>query len=233
MSHQKIMRLFAKWHIWLGWLVGFPLVMWTVTGLLMVWYPIDEVRGTHLRSEIPALVPQDVVLPPLDTAIQSATLQNFADGPGWIVVEADGGRYRYSADEGRLLPPALEEDARLIAEATYAGPAALESVTYFPADANPLDLRAGANAWQAHFADGTNIYIHAQTGEVLAVRSQWWRTFDFMFGLHVMDLETREPTGHPTLLIFSALAVLGCVLGTVLMFRRRKAKVRVHTRMKA
>ena len=36
MAQQQWMRRFARWHIWLGWLVGVPIVMWMVTGLIMV-----------------------------------------------------------------------------------------------------------------------------------------------------------------------------------------------------
>ena len=51
MARQKRMALFAKWHVWLGWLVGLPILMWTVTGLVMVWHPIEYVRGNHLRID--------------------------------------------------------------------------------------------------------------------------------------------------------------------------------------
>ena len=48
------MLTLAKWHIWLGWLVGVPIAMWLATGLLMVSRPIEEVRGNHLRRELSA-----------------------------------------------------------------------------------------------------------------------------------------------------------------------------------
>ena len=49
---RGFMRRFAKWHIWLGWLTGVPLVLWCVSGLVMVARPIEEVRGDHLRREL-------------------------------------------------------------------------------------------------------------------------------------------------------------------------------------
>ncbi len=226
MAQQQIMRRLARWHIWLAWLTGFPILMWTVSGLVMTVYPIEEVRGSHLRSEMPALESEALVLPNISGPVRSISLQRFPDGPGWIVVEEDGGRYRYSPVDGRLYNPVLEADARAIAEAAFAGDAALESVTYFPGDEAPLDLRTPVNSWQAHFADGTNLYIHTQTGEVLAVRTPWWRVYDFMWGLHIMDLETREDFNHPILQIFAGLGVLGALLGCVLMFRRRKARAK-------
>ena len=220
------MRRFAKWHIWLGWLVGVPVLMWTVTGLIMVIKPIEEVRGSHLRAETPAVSGAELAMPVLASDVTAVELVRQPDGPVWVVQEASGGRYRYSARDGTLLPPVLEEEARALALATFAGDAELEKLTYFPSDEAPMDLRVPRNSWQAHFADGTNVYVDDTTGEVLALRTGWWRVFDFAWGLHIMDLKTREDTSHPVLILFAALAIIGSLLGCVLMFRRRKAKVR-------
>jgi hypothetical protein len=227
MARQRFMQQFAKWHIWLGWLVGFPILMWTISGLVMVARPIDEVRGEHLRAEPPVIETAELVFPAERIGpAGSVSLIAQVDGPAWIVVEPDGGRYRYSARDGRLIPPLIEDEARRIAEAAYAGEGTLESVTYFPEDVSPADLRAPFAAWQAHYSDGTNLYMRAATGEVAAVRSGWWRVYDFMWGLHIMDLQTREDTSHPILIIFAALGVIGAFLGCILMFRRRKARVK-------
>jgi len=53
MQRPRIMQRISRWHIWLGWLVGLPVLMWTVTGLVMVAKPIEEVRGNHLRKQVP------------------------------------------------------------------------------------------------------------------------------------------------------------------------------------
>ncbi len=230
MARQRFMQRFAKWHIWLGWLVGVPILMWTVTGLVMVARPIEEVRGDHLRAE-PALIEAEGLVFPaakIGTASSIALIQQV-DGPAWIVSEPDGGRFRYSARDGSLIPPLIESEARRIAEAAYAGEGTLEGVTYFPEDVSPMDLRAPFAAWQAHYSDGTNVYMRASTGEVVAIRSAWWRVFDFMWGLHIMDLQEREDTSHPILIIFAALGVIGSLLGCILMFRRRKARIKART----
>lgn len=226
-SKQRIMQRFANWHIWLGWLVGVPILMWTVTGLIMVIKPIEEVRGNHLRAEPELIEAGELAFPAAKIGTVSAvSLDMQVDGPAWIVTEPDGGRYRYSARDGSVIPPMVEDEAERIALAAYAGDGTLEAVTYFPSDVSPMDLRAPFNAWQARFSDGTHVYMRASTGEVVAVRSGWWRVFDFAWGLHIMDLETREDTSHPVLINFAALGVIGSLLGCVLMFRRRKARIK-------
>ena len=226
MARFRIMQQLARWHIWLGWLIGVPILMWTISGLVMVVRPIEEVRGENLRAEAVPMATADLVFPNRMGPVLSVILANQTDGPTWIVTEPDGGRYRYSATDGTLVPPVIESEARRIALATYSGKAALETVRYFPADLAPPDLRIPTDSWQAHFSDGTNFYIHSSTGEILAVRTGWWRVYDFMWGLHIMDLQTREDTSHPILIIFAALSVFGALMGTVLLFRRRRRAAR-------
>jgi len=226
MARFRPMQQFARWHIWLGWLVGFPILMWTVTGLFMVAFPIEDVRGTHLRAEAPVIDTSELTYPNRIGKVLEVKLVAQPDGPAWVVTEPNGGEYRYSARDGSLIPPVIEEEARRIAAAAYAGDARLEEVKYFPADLSPKDFRQPIASWRARYSDGTNLYIHAATGEVLAVRTDLWRAYDFMWGLHIMDLETREDSHHPIIMIFAILSVIGATLGCVLMFRRRKARVK-------
>ena len=140
MALQQPMQRFARWHIWLGWLVGFPVLMWTITGLFMAAKPIEEVRGDHLRAEPPIVDTSELVFPNRMGNVRSVRLVAQPDGPAWVVTEAEGGEYRYSARDGTLIPPVIEGEARRIADAVYAGDAALEKVAYFPADIAPRDI---------------------------------------------------------------------------------------------
>ncbi|HEY6814459.1 MAG TPA: PepSY domain-containing protein [Croceibacterium sp.] len=227
MAGPRIMQRFARWHIWLGWLVGFPILMWTLTGLVMVARPIEEVRGDHLRAPHAAIDPAQLRFPAtIGEPIHEARLVAQPDGPAWIVTAADGTRWRYSARYGTATPPVVEDEARRIAAAAYAGKARLEGVTYFPAGEAPTEARSAGAVWQARFADETHVYIDDATGEVLALRTGQWRLYDVMWGLHIMDLQTRENAHHPILILFAALATIGAGLGCALLFRRRKARVR-------
>jgi uncharacterized iron-regulated membrane protein len=225
MTGQRMMLRFARWHIWLGWLIGFPILMWAVSGLVMVARPIEQVRGEDLRKPRPAVAAGTYTLPKMDEPIVRAELIQQPAGPVWLVTTTDGGRYRYDAREGWIAPPVIKSEAQQIVAAAYAGDSRLDTLTYFPADTPPADLRSAVPAWQAHFADGTNLYIDAITGEVLAVRTGWWRFYDFMWGLHIMNLQDREDAHHPIIIVFAVLAALGSLIGCILLFRRRKARV--------
>ncbi len=230
MANGQWMRRFARWHIWLGWLVGVPMLMWLVSGLLMVITPIDEVRGNHLRIEVeePDLPPDTniAVTLPDDPArpVRSVTTAMERGRVVTTITYADDSIERYDA-AGKTLSPITDVEARMIVRERIMGGARIAAVTAFDADAVPFDFRRPVDVWQVTLEDDTRIYVNRQTGAIEAVRTRWWRFFDFLFGLHVMDLETREPGPNPWILVFSALAVFGATLGCILMFRRRKHRV--------
>jgi uncharacterized iron-regulated membrane protein len=226
MAGQRMMRRFARWHIWLGWLVGLPILMWAVTGLVMVARPIEDVRGEHLRAAPASIDPAGLRFPAnIGEPIHEARLVAQPGGPAWIVTAASGQRWRYTARTGAAAPPVVAAEARRIGEAAYAGAARFAGTTYFPAGDAPLEARSSGAVWQARFADRTHVYIDDATGEVLALRTGGWRLYDFLYGLHVMDPQTHEDAHNPFAIVFAALAVVGATLGCILLFRRRKARV--------
>ena len=227
MARPRIMQRFARWHIWLGWIVAVPILMWAITGLVMVARPIEQVRGDDLRAPPAAIDPARVTFPVrIGEPIREARLVSQPDGPQWIVTAADGARWRYSAVHGTATPPVVENEAGRIARAAYTRDAALEQVAYFPAGEAPVEARATGAVWQARFADGTHLYIDDATGEVLALRTGQWRLYDLMWGLHIMDPQTRQDTQNPFVIVFAIAALIGATLGSILLFRRRKARVK-------
>ena len=223
MPRRTFMQRFARWHIWLGWAVGVPFLLWTASGLFMAARPIEEVRGEHLRAEARPVEAAGLTFPKLSGPVTKIALVAQPRQPAWVVTGGDVPR-RYAAATGAPLGPVDAAEARAIAATTFTGKAPLAGLTRLSASDAPLDLRKPRPSWQASYADGTHLYIDADTGEVLALRTRWWRIYDFMWGLHIMDLQTREDTSHPILILFAVLSLVGGILGTVLLFRRRKAR---------
>jgi PepSY-associated TM region len=226
MARPMLMQRLARWHIWLGWIVGLPVLMWTVTGLFMVARPIEEVRGNHLRveakeealpsgSEIALLVPQGKPVESITTAMEGGKVITRLD-------YADGSLARFGED-GSELPLVDEAAARALVAAEIVGGNKVKTATLFPADRVPFDFREPMSAWQVVLEGGTHVYVGQQSGRIEAVRTRWWRAFDFMWGLHILDPQTREDTSHPLLILLAALSVIGALLGCVLLFRRRRA----------
>lgn len=234
MAGQIMMRQFARWHIWLGWLIGFPILMWTATGLLMVIKPIEEVRGEHLRKDVPEqALPSDtnisVALPETAAGEDAAPVRSVSTAmrgrePVTTITYMDGSSERFRPD-GTRLGPISEVEARLIVAERIIGGDAIVASTAFDAGEVPFDFRRPEAVWQVALSDGTHVYVSQATGDIAAVRTRWWRAFDFAWGLHIMDLQTREDTSHPILIVFAVLGVIGSLIGCILLFRRRKARV--------
>ena len=222
MAGRTVMQRFARWHIWLGWVAAIPILLWLVSGLFMAARPIEEVRGEDLRRPASPVDPAGLVAPKAKGPITKLSLIDEAGRATWVVTGADKSVHRFDARSGEMLGPVDEAEARRIALATFAGKEALVSLKSFSAHEPPLDLRRSRPSWQATFADETNLYIDAESGEVLALRTGWWRAYDFLWGLHIMDPSERENAHNPWVCAFGGLALFTSLMGAVLLFRRRR-----------
>jgi hypothetical protein len=216
---MNIRQQLRRWHIWLGWIVALPLLAWVASGLIMVAKPIEEVRGSDLLAERPGLPSGLVPVPPAigPRPVASLKLEQRQAGPRWIVTYADGEARLADAANGRLLPPLNPADAAREVASLYTGKAKIAAVDRTSRDAPPIDLRRPVDSWRVTMSDGTRFYVHQATGEILARRTRWWRFYDLMWALHIMDLGTREDTHNPFVIGFGILALLTTLMAIVML----------------
>jgi hypothetical protein len=202
-----------RYHVWLGWLVALPFLFWTVSGLVMVAKPIEEVRGTALIADPePIALTAGLVLPRIEgRAVSSLKLVKRADGPRWVVDFADGDSRLADPATGALLPTLGAADAAREVASRYTGKANVVETSRVEADSPPLELRRAMDGWRVRMGDDTHFYVDSRTGEIVARRTAWWRFYDLMWGIHIMDLQGREDTNNPWVVSFGVLS-LGMVL---------------------
>jgi hypothetical protein len=177
-----------------------------------------------------------MALPPVPPAIggvavKSLKLEQRAAGPRWVIVMANGPTRLADPASGVLLAPLSAADAVREVTARYTGKAAVRTVSRTDADKPPIDFRRPLSAWRVTMDDGTRFYVDAASGEIVARRTRWWRFYDLMWGLHIMDLETREDAHNPLTIGFAIAALVMSLLALVLLplttrWRRRKVKAR-------
>ncbi|MCC7393536.1 MAG: PepSY domain-containing protein [Sphingomonadaceae bacterium] len=220
---MALRRSLFRWHIWLAWIAGLPLLLWALSGLVMVARPIEEVRATDLRADPRPLQLAGVPVPPLlnGRAVEALTLVQRVDGPVWQVRFADGGRRAASIVDGRVLPDINAALALRIANGALKTPGQVVDVVHFAADAPPLELRQARASWRVRYADGLHVFVDAQTGEVLALRSRLWRAYDVMWGIHILDPFGRENTHHPLLMAAAIVGLISILIGIWLLFLRQ------------
>jgi hypothetical protein len=203
------------------------MLLWVVSGLIMVARPIEDVRGSGLLREAEPIRLAGTPIPPMVAGVplSSLTLEQRADGPRWVIKLPDGKTRIADPKTGLLLPALSASDATREVEARYTGKARVQFVTRTSADNPPLDLRRPIDAWKIEMDDGTRFYVDSSTGQVAATRTRWWRFYDLMWGLHIMDPQTREDTHNPFVIGFGIIALAMAVLGTIVLpmtIRRRK-----------
>lgn len=216
-----------RWHIWLGWIVGLPILFWVVSGLAMVVRPIEEVRGADLLRDPAPLRLQSSPVPPSvqGLAVKSLALEQQHAGPRWVATFADGTARTADPATGAWLPNISATAAAAEVVARYSGSSGIRRVSATDPDNPPLELRRPIPAWRVNMSDGTNFYVDSRTGQLVATRTRFWRFYDWMWGLHIMDLKTREDTHNPLIIAFALVSLVTTVLALVMLpltIRRRR-----------
>lgn len=217
-------RVAGKVHKWLALLMAIQILFWFVSGLFFALVPIEQVRSEHAVAEQPAA--------PVDLLAASAGLQRIqasgaASGekveirtllgrPVALVTAKEAKPRLYDLASGQLLSPLPASAAVQIAEADHAGDARAVGVELVQ-EASP-EYRGALPAWRVDFDDGANrsLYVAADTGAVGARRSTLWRTYDFLWSLHIMDFKNHEDFNTPLLVIATGLGLIVVITGFIL-----------------
>ena len=233
-------RISGKVHKWLALLMAIQILFWFVSGLFFAIAPIERVRSEHVVAKA---APVPIRLDQAGEALRRIAAAGAGPGekielramlgrPVALVTAGEGRPRLYDLASGRQLSPVPAGLAVRIAEADHAGDRRARAVSLVT-EASP-EYRGALPAWRVDFDDGANraLYVAADTGAVAARRSTLWRTFDFLWSLHIMDFKNHEDFNTPLLIIATALALIVIVTGIV-MFpsrlgynawkRRRKA----------
>ncbi|HEU4498074.1 MAG TPA: hypothetical protein VFR60_01935, partial [Sphingomicrobium sp.] len=118
---------------------------------------------------------------------------------------------------GALLPEMGAADAAREVSARYTGKAKVVETSRVDADSPPIELRRALHGWRVRMDDDTHFYVDAGSGEIIARRTSWWRIYDFMWGLHIMDLQGREDTHNPWVVSFAVLSLGMVILAFMLL----------------
>lgn len=234
-----------KLHRWLGILIGFQFLAWTVSGLYFSWTDIDDIHGDPQMRHPPHLPASvDVVSPSVALgalagrevfdSVRSIELVDLLGRPVYrmnVYRELNLRTFLADASTGELRPPLSREEAEIVARWNYAGVADITKVERIESTGKHHEYRElPLPAYAVHFDDsvGTRVYVSANLGAVRAFRNSPWRVFDFLWMLHTMDYEGRDNFNNLLLRVFSLFGLATVTSGFVLffatspVFRRRK-----------
>ncbi len=213
-----------KLHKWVGLLLAIQILFWFFSGFLMSFMPIEEIHGDHIllpaQSEPVTLQPETVqaLVAQLDTPIMTLRAKSWL-GRTAIEVTTPEKIMRFDADGLQALPPIDEPQVRQIIAQQVVPHYGIKTIQYL---SQVPDEARGREAplWQVQLSgdENPNVYISAQTGDIVAVRTDRWRLFDFVWMLHIMDYDERTDFNHPLLYLTALSALLFTISGIILLF---------------
>ena len=233
MTSALLNRFVRKLHLWLGIAIGVQLGLWLVSGLFITLFPIDTVRGAHLRAEITPTTLQvdEALLSPSDLlqrvpSAETIMLQSLGDRLVYRI-QAGGETLVRSAVTGEPIGPLSRDQAERIAHLNYAGDGLLGRSVFFETDP-PREYGRAGPVWRVEFdkPDSDSFYVDATTGEVKAVRTGLWRVFDLMWGLHIMDWSSRENFNSWWIKATATVAVVFFLSGLCLVILRLRSALK-------
>lgn len=235
-------RVSRKAHRWLALVVGIQLVIWMLSGLYMVAVPLDFIHGNPLVRNLEPRLQIDSPIVSLDglreryTDLRSVTLRGTADGGGvfYEIGRADG-LVVVDAATGEEVSPLPEVRIVALARAYYAGAGDVARAALLSdEDSKPIELQSRPlPLWRVDFDDwlATSLYLHPNSGRLVARRHRFWRWFDFLWALHIMDYTERSDVNNGLLRVATVAGVAATGSGVWLAFhsfaflqRRRRAR---------
>ena len=203
---MKTNKFIRSLHRYLSIFIAIQLLLWTVSGIYFAFNKIELIRGEQYR------LPSNVEYRIFDRLGQQVIASN-----------KDGNIVYRTYPEGNLLEKLSVEEAKLIASIkTSLEPVSAILLTESLPGSEYRGRSLPIYQITTTSKDDTNIYLDPLSGDVLAIRSDSWRMWDFLWSLHIMDYDQRDNINNFLLRIFSILALVSSISGILLFFFSKK-----------
>ncbi len=221
---MKLVKVSRKLHKWLMLFLGIQFLIWSISGAYMVILNIHYIHGDSLVVNHQTKIEVDKVTYSLASLIdkypeaKDLEVGTFLEQVVYRFSQADD-KYLVNASDGKQISPLSPGLAIKAASHFYAGSGEVVKAKLIT-DNPPFELSSRVlPAWRINFDDfaSPSIYISAQTGELVTKRHEFWRIFDLMFALHVMDYEEQD-ISNQLLFWFALFSILAVILGAVLSY---------------
>ena len=216
---RKIIRLT---HRYLSFFIAIQLLLWTVSGIYFAFNKIEVVRGEQYRLPLNF----NAYLNNLNLVIKEASNIKVLNRLGEIIISANNGKNLYFDLNGnRITKLKLADSLKIVEQNTT-----LQPIESMQIDDNQIGSEYRGRQLQLHkvIAENSNkekinVYVNPYSGEIVAIRSNQWRSWDLMWGFHIMDWNERDNIDNLFLKVFSILALVSSITGVILFFRSKRS----------
>jgi len=221
-----------KLHNIVGLVVGLQLLFWTASGLFFTIFPIEQIRGTTLRApinhgalalgQVHVEASQAAELLESHAPVKSVELDMFFGDPVWKLEVGEEVRM-VDARDGKMLSPISPERAKRVANEGLSDRAGRAGDPWLMTENPPREYSGPLPAYVVDYEPGSvRAYIDANTGRLVTVRSNLWRTFDVLWRFHIMDITGADRFDSWWLKLFAFFGLTMVLTGAVLLVRRIK-----------
>jgi len=218
-------------HRWLGLFASIQLLLWTLSGLFFTIPDIKDVRGDQYRVwgttneaqrlDHKNLFAMSTLLKNLDiNKEQDYTILLKRRADTWVYqVKSSNQISNYDAISGERLFFITPDEASLIVT---------RETNLLPKKVELINDRESGSEYRGRdlplyrvFVEKPQkgmVYVDPNTGEIAAIRTRLWRTFDFLWSLHIMDYKERDDFSHWLIRIFAFIGLMTIVSGMLLWY---------------
>ena len=203
-------------HKYLSLAISIQLLLWTISGIFFAFNKIELIRVEQYIFE------QNNTKLELSGVTVSLTAKNLnliQRLDEWILKVEENSEVYYLDFSGNKLKSLNSEEAKQVVR---------EKTNLFPVEALRIEKPSTGSEFRGRNLplfkvstksdENVNVYVDAMSGEITAIRSDSWRTWDFLWGTHIMDYSERENIDNLLLKIFSLLALVSAMSGIILFF---------------
>ena len=218
-------------HRWLGLFASIQLLLWTLSGLFFTIPDIKDVRGDQYRvwettNEAQRLDHENLFA--MSTLLKNLDINKEQDYTILLKRRADIWVYQvkssnqisnYDAISGERLFFITPDEASLIVT---------RETNLLPKKVELINDRESGSEYRGRdlplyrvFVEKPQkgmVYVDPNTGEIAAIRTRLWRTFDFLWSLHIMDYKERDDFSHWLIRIFAFIGLMTIVSGMLLWY---------------
>lgn len=231
-------------HRYLGIAVGLVMLLWTVSGIIMMYQEYPELDSVERRALLaPIELSRCCATPPApvftERGFRAAVLEMQADTPVLRVTPLDQAPVSYALENGRPLLAVDETQAQAIADAF--------AMRLYPGSSADLDARIDIDQWTVsgaynfhrplyHYrlADeaGTELYVSSRNGEIVQLTTTRERVWGYLGAvihwLYPTVLRQHSTAWSQTVIWLSVMGVfltaVGLYIGIRQFLRRRKGR---------
>ena len=219
-------------HRYLSIFVGIQLLFWTVSGAYFSLVHIKTVRGEDLKNDqVPRtfaiadiISPQGLIDQHGEDGLTEVRLLPQEKGAAYALFFGKKyPRLLVDASTGIELPQKSMDEITAAARSDYG----IADMTFKPPvllQEAPPEYRGPLPVYQVRVDDrrDTRLYLSPVTGEVISRRNRYWRIFDFLWMLHIMDFQERENFNNNLLRVVSLMSIGVVLSGYVLWATSRR-----------